>query len=622
MFQLNDDMSIYATRGDLVAFEVRAEEDGKSYKFQAGDIVRIKVFAKKDAEKVVLQKDFPVYSVTESVNIYLSKEDTKIGNVISKPVDYWYEIELNPNDENPQTIVGYDEDGAKVFKLFPEGDDVEDYTPTPQDFPVVDTEFDLTSPRPLANQVVAREFQNLLNRYEATHDAVTKLYVTPEMLGAKADGTVEMGDVLQEYIDAAKSNEVYVYFPHGTYKWNETVKTNKTLYLRGERGQVRIINSGNNACLELGGSCTIEGLIFDVSSANRTEFTVKAVGGGEFFCYDTVFTCTSGALNGVHIENVTISHIDRCKFNHSQISLKTWDCKITNTWVWALWRPYGIGIHGGCGNINLSNVDVVPPFRTSGGDLKATTELTGIKAGIWVNSEGGNPTNNIIMENIFLDGNPALNTGIGILCENVFCVTISSFRASCMSGTPIVIDDCYDVVISKGMFYKNNKSSLGTNEILVRRTFGGKCGEVTIEDNHFVNYETNITKSAPAIKVEEGADANLVIARNRVMQDSGKYAYGNISIITPTMRDLHTNEAVGFHYRESGSFTLAKGSTGASLTLSAYMAKNPTQENFRFWVNNGFMPSLRVQENTGNNVWIGVKEAPTSDLTIYYEVTI
>ena len=122
MFTMNDDNSIHATRGDIVFFSVSAEDDGKPYKFQAGDVVRFKVYGKKDAENVVLQKDFPVLEVTENVEILLTEEDTKIGEVISKPKDYWYEVELNPGD-NPQTIIGYDEDGAKVFKLFPEGGD-------------------------------------------------------------------------------------------------------------------------------------------------------------------------------------------------------------------------------------------------------------------------------------------------------------------------------------------------------------------------------------------------------------------------------------------------------------------------------------------------------------------
>ena len=132
MFTLNDDLSIYATRGDIVFFSVSAEEDGKPYKFQAGDVLRIKVFGKKDTEAVVLQKDFPVLDVTENVEIFLTEEDTKIGEVISKPKDYWYEVELNPGD-NPQTIIGYDEDGAKVFKLFPEGDDIPEFVPEPED---------------------------------------------------------------------------------------------------------------------------------------------------------------------------------------------------------------------------------------------------------------------------------------------------------------------------------------------------------------------------------------------------------------------------------------------------------------------------------------------------------
>jgi hypothetical protein len=33
-------------------------------------------------------------------------------------------VEVNPEIQ-PTTIIGYDEDGAKIFKLFPEGGDLE-----------------------------------------------------------------------------------------------------------------------------------------------------------------------------------------------------------------------------------------------------------------------------------------------------------------------------------------------------------------------------------------------------------------------------------------------------------------------------------------------------------------
>jgi hypothetical protein len=120
MFVIDEDMTINITRGDAAIIAVKANINDADYTFRKGDIVRLKVFAKKDCEDVVLKKDIVVNEDAETVDIVLNKEDTTIGKVISKPTDYWYEVELNPETE-PQTIIGYDEDGAKVFKLFPEG---------------------------------------------------------------------------------------------------------------------------------------------------------------------------------------------------------------------------------------------------------------------------------------------------------------------------------------------------------------------------------------------------------------------------------------------------------------------------------------------------------------------
>ena len=228
MFTLNDDLSIYATRGDIVFFSVSAEQDGKPYKFQAGDVVRIKVYGKKNAEDVVLQKDFPVTDVCEKVEIFLSEEDTKIGEVISKPKDYWYEVELNPYD-NPQTIIGYDEDGAKVFKLFPEGDDIPEFVPDPEDIAVMDDELDMTSTRPVQNQAIARAFQGLQAGYEATHKAVAEKFVTPQMYGAVGDGVADDTEAIQ----AAINSNDRVFIPDGTYMVSSPLVVDDTTYLFG-----------------------------------------------------------------------------------------------------------------------------------------------------------------------------------------------------------------------------------------------------------------------------------------------------------------------------------------------------------------------------------------------------
>lgn len=173
MFTLNDDLSIYATRGDTVFFTVTANENGTPYYFEAGDVLRMKIFQKKNASNVVMEKCFPVTARTDRFTILLTEEDTKIGDVISKATDYWYEIELNPFT-NPQTIIGYDEDGAKVFKLFPEGKDSEEPETKPEDIPVVDIELDLASNRPVENRAIARAILNIAESCKVTEREVIK----------------------------------------------------------------------------------------------------------------------------------------------------------------------------------------------------------------------------------------------------------------------------------------------------------------------------------------------------------------------------------------------------------------------------------------------------------------
>lgn len=124
MFVINADKSIYLTRGDVALIVISAtKSDNESYIFQIGDVVRLRVMEKKNCDNVVFQKDVEVDSESSTVDMNLDGSDTKLGDIIDKPVDYWYEIELNP-DTTPQTIIGYDSDGPKIFRLFPEGVDI------------------------------------------------------------------------------------------------------------------------------------------------------------------------------------------------------------------------------------------------------------------------------------------------------------------------------------------------------------------------------------------------------------------------------------------------------------------------------------------------------------------
>ena len=121
MLVIHDDNSIYLTRGDIASIQITAlNSSGEEYLFKNGDIVRFSIFEKGRYDNLVLRRDVEVTTETKFVNINLSGNDTKIGELINKPKSYWYEVELNP-DTAPQTIIGYDNNGPKILTLFPEG---------------------------------------------------------------------------------------------------------------------------------------------------------------------------------------------------------------------------------------------------------------------------------------------------------------------------------------------------------------------------------------------------------------------------------------------------------------------------------------------------------------------
>lgn len=124
MFKI-ENKTIHLTRGDIATIGIKAKNaDGTEYTFKKDDVVRLNVFKRKDCSCVVIKKDAKAIEGTNEVELNLTSENTKIDELISKPIKYWYEVVLNP-DTNPQTIIGYDIEGAKEFILYPEAKEME-----------------------------------------------------------------------------------------------------------------------------------------------------------------------------------------------------------------------------------------------------------------------------------------------------------------------------------------------------------------------------------------------------------------------------------------------------------------------------------------------------------------
>lgn len=117
-----DGTTIKLNRGDILSLTLTLKVNEETdYTFQVGDTIVFSLYNKgKLSEDAILLKEITVEEATQSVNINLTSQETKIGDLIDKPIDYWYEIELN----GQYTVIGYDDKGAKIFRLFPEGSKV------------------------------------------------------------------------------------------------------------------------------------------------------------------------------------------------------------------------------------------------------------------------------------------------------------------------------------------------------------------------------------------------------------------------------------------------------------------------------------------------------------------
>lgn len=108
--------TIRISRGDSGTIKLTIPlSDTENYEFQVGDKVQFRVFEKKNYNNVFLDKEINIEEITSVIDICLTEKDTSIGEVINKPVTYWYEISLNET----QTVVGYDDDGAAELILYP-----------------------------------------------------------------------------------------------------------------------------------------------------------------------------------------------------------------------------------------------------------------------------------------------------------------------------------------------------------------------------------------------------------------------------------------------------------------------------------------------------------------------
>lgn len=120
MFKIDKDgKTLLVTRGDKGSVKVKKKiSEGVFEPFYENDVVSFNLKNNFGDNEPVLRKKVIVQENTNVVTFNFSKDDTTIGDLISSPVLYQYDIAVNED----MTILGYDDEtGPKYFKLFPEG---------------------------------------------------------------------------------------------------------------------------------------------------------------------------------------------------------------------------------------------------------------------------------------------------------------------------------------------------------------------------------------------------------------------------------------------------------------------------------------------------------------------
>lgn len=178
MIDIEKDNTIHIHKGDRAFFGLRAKDKitGEPVTFKAGDVVRIKVYGKKNVSNVVLQKDFLVETPSEEVIIYLDSNDTSFGGNINTEKEYNYEVSRDPDTTDEDTIIGHFKEGPVSFWLYPEGAEFsKNEDVNPEVIPAVDDKLDINSERPVQNRVIASAFaaaMNVLEEYKDTFDSM------------------------------------------------------------------------------------------------------------------------------------------------------------------------------------------------------------------------------------------------------------------------------------------------------------------------------------------------------------------------------------------------------------------------------------------------------------------
>lgn len=123
LFKLNSggesmgDYHLKINRGNTLRFDYSIMGGDTPYVFEKDDTIVFSVYEAFGLEQdPVLTEEFKPIEGSTEITIEIPKDKMKFAPMSSMETDYWYEITLNE-----ETVLGFDENGAKIITIYPEG---------------------------------------------------------------------------------------------------------------------------------------------------------------------------------------------------------------------------------------------------------------------------------------------------------------------------------------------------------------------------------------------------------------------------------------------------------------------------------------------------------------------
>lgn len=117
MITIDNEKNIGITRGDIGSFNLKVmQSNGSYYQFKTSDKVYFTVKKSYGDSSYIIRKIITFNRTTDTCVINLVASDTNFGSLIGSPRKYVYDISIN----EIETVVGYDDAGAKQFIIYPE----------------------------------------------------------------------------------------------------------------------------------------------------------------------------------------------------------------------------------------------------------------------------------------------------------------------------------------------------------------------------------------------------------------------------------------------------------------------------------------------------------------------